>query len=246
VLNVGESTVLMQRTKGTTARTHEQLLLATDLRQTMENELLKVAKGFRVMGQMIGSGLTERGTNGKQFVAVLERPLEAREATRPEYQYLLLSTIRASTIQRELQEAADRGYRLLPGDWQPTLLLEKAPEIAPTEYLVLSATKIGTIQQEMNEASAHGYHFVSLLRADRDPRDIFGGTQRLTAVMERRKGMDTRTHEQLLLATFSTKTMERELIAELRKGFRLVGRALTLGNWWETPQWMAIIERRVQ
>lgn len=68
----GEVVLVMQRPKGASARTHEQLLLATLKITTMEKELLEqVAKGFRYAGQAVFTG----GWGGAEWVAILERPV---------------------------------------------------------------------------------------------------------------------------------------------------------------------------
>ena len=151
--------------------------------------------------------------------------------------YLVLDTARTSTMQKELQEAADKGYRLVAGQgsWLLSAILHKpAGDVEPVEYLLLATSKSGTMQKEMDSASAQGYRFASVL----------GIGKEVIIAMQRRKGATTRTHEQTLLATSALKTMERELLAEAAKGFRFVGQTVfdrVLGG----PEYVAIIERPV-
>ena len=236
---------VMQRRRGTTIRTHEYGDVGTRLKQSMENELLvAVARGFRVVGLTTRSVVGIRsmlGGQDRELVAILERPVQAAEAVHPEY--LILYSLKASTTQAELQAAADRGFRLLPfqGGWGSTVLLEKAGDIEPVEYLVISTAKTGTMQTEMGKASAEGYRFAS----------TFGsGFREFVIAMQRPRGARVRAHEQVVLATSRFKTMERESLAQMANGFRLVG--LTsfdsiMGTYLgRGPEGVAILERRVQ
>jgi len=150
--------------------------------------------------------------------------------------YLLLDTMKTSTMQVELQGAADRGYRLVPGQgsWLLSALLEKpTADVEPVDYLLLATSKSGTMQKEMDGAAAQGYRFASVL----------GIGPEVVVCMERRKGATARTHEQKLLATTKISTMEKELRADTAKGFRFVGQ--TVFTNWLGPEYVAILERRL-
>jgi hypothetical protein len=156
------------------------------------------------------------------------------QGTTPDYR--MLDTAKTSTMQKELQDVADGGYRLVPGQgsWLLSAILEKAAvEPAPIDYLLLATSKSGTMQKEMNEAAAKGYHFASVL----------GIGPEVVICMERRRSVTTRTHEQKLLATTKIGTMEHELLAEAAKGFRFVGQTVFEG--WLGPEYVAIVERPV-
>ncbi len=79
------------------------LLLATKKTSTMQKELDEAsAAGYRIVS---GSP-----TSGSEMAVILEKV-----ATPPDnYQYMLLATSKTSTMQKELQEAAAEGFRLLP------------------------------------------------------------------------------------------------------------------------------------
>ena len=241
-------TVVMERKKGAATRTHQYKVQATKFLQTMEDELRgPAAVGYRVVGQTRAS---TPGWDTNEFVAILERPFADAERTRSEY--LLLSTMTTSTMQRELQEAADRGYRLtrLQGLWGDKALLEKAiGDVDPVvvEYIVLSTSRDRTMQREVDMASDAGYHVGAVLVAG-------GRNEETVIVMERSKGTTSRTHEQRLLrwtkfGGFSvlmrrSAGAERELFAELAQGFGVVGQAsfnVPLGG-----GTFVILERRVQ
>lgn len=157
-------------------------------------------------------------------------------AQAPGADYMMLDTLKTSTMQQELQNAADRGYRLLPGQgsWLLSAILQKSPEeLPPIDYLLLATSKSSTMQKEMNEAAAKGYHFASVL----------GIGAEVVICMERRRSVTTPTHEQKLLATTKIGTMEKEMLAEVARGFRFVGQ--TVFTNWLGAEYVAILERPV-
>jgi hypothetical protein len=150
--------------------------------------------------------------------------------------YIMLDTQKTSTMQKELQEAADSGYRLVrgQGSWLLSAILEKpAEEQPPIDYLLLATSKSGTMQKEMDEAAAKGFHFASVL----------GIGPEVVICMERRRAVTERTHRQKLLATTKIGTMEKELRAEAANGFRFVGQTVFVS--WLGQEYVAILERPV-
>lgn len=140
------------------------LLLATKKTSTMQKELNEAAAaGYRVM---VGSP-----TSGKEMAVILEKVAMPPDT----YQYLLLATTRTSTMQKELNEAAAQGFRLLPrtmiakqeafGDnVEIVVLLEKPPGPPKRyQYLLLATTLTGTLQKEMSQALAAGYEVAGMV-----------------------------------------------------------------------------------
>jgi hypothetical protein len=74
VLGIGKEVIIaMQRKKGATTRTHQQMLLATSNISTMGREIdAKAAKGFRFVGQTV----FDRVLGGPEYVSILERPVQ--------------------------------------------------------------------------------------------------------------------------------------------------------------------------
>ena len=139
------------------------LLLATKKTKTMQKELDEAAAaGYQIL---VGSP-----TSGTEMALVLEKV-----ATPPDnYQYLLLATTKTSTMQKELDEAAARGFRLLPntmiskkrsfGGDEVVVVLEKAPNLATVyEYLLLATNRTSTLQTEMTEAVQDGYSVMGMV-----------------------------------------------------------------------------------
>jgi queuine/archaeosine tRNA-ribosyltransferase len=138
------------------------LLLATTKTSTMQKELTAAAAaGYRVLA---GSP-----TSGTEMVVILEKV-----ATPPQtYEYYLLATTRTSTMQKELEEAAVKGFRLLPqtmiakeqmlGGVELVMLMEKPP--APNvryRYLLLATSRTSTMQKEMAQAVKDDYRVVGM------------------------------------------------------------------------------------
>src|SRR5205814_1866804 len=78
-------------------------VLATNKTSTMEKELNEAAEaGFRFQAVMGG----ETVIGGNEVVAVVSRGAESKAR----YGYKLLATSKTSTMEKELQEAADAGF----------------------------------------------------------------------------------------------------------------------------------------
>lgn len=139
------------------------LLLATTKTSTMQKEFDEAAaRGFRIA---VGSP-----TNGSEMALFLERAAQPPNT----YKYKLLATSRTGTMQKELNEAADGGFRLLPrtmiakesmfGNVEIVCVLEKAPNDGISyEYKLLATSRTGTLQKEALEAQAAGFVIVGMV-----------------------------------------------------------------------------------
>ncbi len=159
--------------------------------------------------------------------------------------YLVLDTERTGTMQRELQEAADNGYRLVPGQgsWGPMAILERAVDPEPVEYFLLATSKTGTLQDEIDDAASQGYRLASVL----------GKGDEALVVMWRAPGQADPTHEYVVLGTKRADTMAEELRANAANGFRLVGQSHynspsseVVSILFDLPEMVAILERPLQ
>ena len=139
------------------------LLLATKKTSTMQKELDEAsAAGYRIV---VGSP-----TSGDEMALILEKV-----ATPPNnYEYLLLATSKTSTMQKELEEAAGEGFRLLPstmiakkqmfGGVEVIVVLEKVPAADQNyDYLLLATNRTSTLQKEMTQAMEEGYEVVGMV-----------------------------------------------------------------------------------
>jgi hypothetical protein len=144
------------------------LLLATSRTGTMQQELDKAAAaGYRI--------LTGSPSGGWEEMALV---LEKVVAPPDTYQYRLLATTRTGTMQRELDQAAAEGFRLLPNTlttkaqlWadarEIVMIMEKPPNSTSTyQYMLLATFRSSTMQTEMAEAIKNGYEVVGMVSRD--------------------------------------------------------------------------------
>jgi hypothetical protein len=101
-----ETVVLMEKTSDDTTK-YSYRLLATTKTSTLQKELSEVADvGLNVVGQTVFESLM----GGKETAAIVEKR-SADDALR--YEYKLIATSKTSTLQKEMQEVADQGFRAL-------------------------------------------------------------------------------------------------------------------------------------
>jgi hypothetical protein len=138
----------------------EYRVLATTKTSTMEKELNEAADaGFRFEAAMGG----DTAIGGSEVVAVMTRVDNAR----PRYAYKLLATSRTSTMQKELQNAADAGFEYrtqtvfssMFGGEEVVCILERDRNDTShrSEYKLVATTKTSTLQKELNEVGSQGY-----------------------------------------------------------------------------------------
>ena len=159
-------------------------VLATSKTSTMEKELNEAAEaGFRFQAVMGG----ESAFGGKEVVVIMSRP-ERKAAGR--FGYRLLATSKTSTMQKEIQEAADAGYfykgqtifqSSFGGD-EVVVILERDKDAVnpPQEYKLLSTSKTSTLEKEVQQSGAVGYEVVGMTLA----KTALGGKE-LVAILKR-------------------------------------------------------------
>ena len=143
----------------------EYRVLATTKTSTMEKELNEAAQaGFRF--QAVMGGETEFG--GSEVVAVTSKS----GSTKAQYAYRLLATSKTSTMQKELQEAADEGFEYRGqtvfksafGGEEVICILErdKNADGQRSEYKLVATSKTSTLEKELSAAGAAGYQVVGM------------------------------------------------------------------------------------
>jgi hypothetical protein len=139
--------------------------LATNKTSTMEKELNQAAEaGFRFQAAMGG----ESAFGGKEVVVVMSRSGPARGR----YGYKLLATSKTSTMQKELQEAADAGFQYrgqtvfrsaFGGDEVVVILEQDGSEPkGHFEYRLFATSKTSTLDKELREAGQAGLEVVGI------------------------------------------------------------------------------------
>ena len=101
-----ETVVLMEKTPDDTSK-YSYRLLATTKTSTLQKELREAADaGFNMVGQTVFESML----GGKETAAIVEKR-STDDAIR--YEYRLIATSKTSTLEKEMQELADQGFRAL-------------------------------------------------------------------------------------------------------------------------------------
>ena len=145
------------------------------------------------------------------------------------HDYLLLATNRTSTMETEMQEAADEGYAFAGvmggetsfGGNEVVVVMERSG-IAPKaryDYRLLATTKTSTMQKEMQDAGDAGYVY----KGQTVFGTTFGGDEAVVILERDNDQMDVTSYEYRLLATKRTSTMQEELSEAGLAGFEFIG-----------------------
>jgi hypothetical protein len=143
------------------------VLLATTRTSTMQKEMSDAgAQGFRVrMGAP---------TAGNEMVILMEKLATPADP----FQYRILATTRTGTMEKELNEAGDAGFRILPqtmiakkgtglGGYEIVVVLEKAPKSASRyKYKLLATSRTSTMEKEIREAEDAGFALTAICSRD--------------------------------------------------------------------------------
>lgn len=147
--------------------TSEYRVLATNKTSTMQKEMSEAAAaGFRFVDVMGG----ETSFGGKEVVALMKKT----GAAKPRYEYRLLATNKTSTMQQELQDAADAGFEFvgqtvfesLFGGKEVAVILERdttATHHAKYEYRLIATKRTSTLQKELAQIGSEGYEALAMV-----------------------------------------------------------------------------------
>ena len=146
--------------------------------------------------------------------------------------YRVLSTSKTSTMQKEMQEAADAGFRFADvmggetaaGGSEVLIVMERGADSRPYEYRLLATSKTSTMQKELQGAGAVGFTY----RGQTQFKSAFGGNEVVVIVERPKDAANRQRYEYLLLATNKTSTMQKEMTEAAERGFGFVG--LTVGK----------------
>jgi len=151
------------------------------------------------------------------------------------FEYHLLATNKTSTMEEELNEASEAGFRFetvmggdtaFGGDEVVVIMSRGTSEdtAGRYQYKLLATQRTSTMEKEIQEAGDAGYVYVGQTVFS----SFFGGDE-VTVILERdRDEPDSSRYEYLLLATSRTSTMQEELQESAANGFTLVG--MTVGK----------------
>lgn len=162
--------------------------------------------------------------------------------------YRLLATAKTSTMQKEMNDAADAGFRfggVMGGDTafggsEVVAVMVRLPEAAPKyEYRLLATSKTSTMQREIQQAGDAGFEY----RGQTAFSSTFGGEE-VVVILERDRKALPQPFEYRLLATSKTGTMEKELQEAGEHGFGFVG--ITVANTAMGGHEVVVITRRAK
>lgn len=205
---------------------------------TMEKELNELAaQGFRLER-------VSKSSVGDDVAALVVRDAATSDSTR--YEYKLLATRKAGTMEKELSEAAAQGYELrgltsllrpglamLAGDETAAVLERRAGETARRyDYKLLSTKREKTMQKELDEAVASGYVPLEMIHGqDNGAASILLGPQFVFTIILGRPVAESAgagaasatgagTREYKFLTTTKVGTMEKEMNRAAKEGYR--------------------------
>lgn len=153
-------------------------------------------------------------------------PASAQDAGRVENR--VLATNKTSTMEKEMNQAADAGFRFAAvnggetavGGKEVVVVMSRAQRGGDRfQYKLLATSKTSTMQRELSAASEAGYEY----RGQTVFESTFGGRE-VVCILE--KNVDHRTASNVsykLLATSRTSTMEKELQQAGADGYEVVG-----------------------
>jgi hypothetical protein len=143
---------------------HTYKILATNKTSTMQKEMQEAGDGgFRFVAVMGG----ETAIGGKEVVVLMEK----RTGDKSTYSYRLLATNKTSTLQKELQEAADGGFSVVGqtvfesmfGGKETAAIVEKGGAAGDRyEYKLVATSKTSTMEKELKEVADAGYDAIGL------------------------------------------------------------------------------------
>jgi len=144
------------------------------------------------------------------------------------FDYRVLATSKTSTMEKEMNEAADAGYffgdvmggESAVGGKEVIVAMVKNLSAAngKRKYKLLATSKTSTMQKEMQQLADEGFEY----RGQTIFQYAFGGSE-VEVVMERVQGAEETPSSYRLLATTKTSTMEKELKEAGEQGYVIVG-----------------------
>ncbi len=171
-------------------------------------------------------------------------PQQDQNETTPVREYQLLATSKTSTMEKELNEAADAGFRFADvmggetsfGGNAVVVVMERLDGGEPLryQYKLLATPKTSTMQKELQEAGDAGFAGVGQTIFS----STFGG-QEVMLILEHDREFEPPMYEYRLLATKKTSTLSKELQEAARSTWRVSTRSNALDD---STMYMAILD----
>ena len=152
----------------------------------MEKEMNAAAEAGYRFEQVMGG---ETAVGGNEVVAVMAKGRDGKGS----FAYRLLATSKTSTMEKEMQDAADAGFEYrgqtvfksaFGGD-EVVCILERNKDAPPmrSRYRLIATTKTSTLEKELADAGAAGYQIVGMTLS----KTAFGGKE-LVAILRKTGG----------------------------------------------------------
>lgn len=141
--------------------------------------------------------------------------------------YRVLATNKTSTMQKEMNEAAEAGFRfggVMGGETsfggsEVVVIMTRNGEKQPRySYRLLATSKTSTMQKEMQEGGEAGFEY----KGQTVFKSTFGGKE-VVVILERDKDVTPISYEYRLMATKKTSTLQKELAEAGEAGYSFVG-----------------------
>lgn len=141
--------------------------------------------------------------------------------------YRILATSKTSTMEKEMNEASDAGFRFqhvmggesaFGGKEVVAVLSSTGVARGRYAYKLLATSKTSTMEKELQEASDAGFEY----KGQTVFKSTFGGDE-VVVILERDKEGSQLAYDYKLLATSKTTTLEKELREAGAAGYDAVG-----------------------
>lgn len=153
----------------------------------------------------------------------------ALQAADQQFDYRVMATSKTSTMEKEMNEAADAGYRFSQamggetavGGKEVVVTMMKDLSVKTEDrfkYKLLATSKTSTMQKEMQQLADEGFDY----RGQTVFETAFGGKE-VVVIMERNPAIKDSHPSYRLLATSKTSTMQKELSEAGAQGYAIVG-----------------------
>ncbi len=145
-----------------------------------------------------------------------------------QFEYKLLATNRVTTMEKEMNEAANEGYRFkqvisgetaFGGDETLVVMARESDSkhAARFDYKLLATSKTSTMQKELQAAGDAGFEHCGV--------SVFKKTLgvEVVVILERDREVKPQLWDYKLLATKKTSTMQKEIKDAAAEGYQFVG-----------------------
>lgn len=149
-------------------------------------------------------------------------------------EYKLIATKKTSTAEKEINQAADAGFRFEGvsggktafGGAEVVVIMSKPTETEAQgryQYKLLATNKTSTMQKELQQSGDEGYEYCGQTVYE----SFFGGDE-VVVILEKDSKAEIKNFEYKLLATSKTSTMQKEIRQAGEAGYKFIG--LTTGK----------------